>query len=117
MNWCQPHWDQLRQAIYDRGMAHMVPQGGENAAKQMTEEIKGKDDSTGFDPLMRAWGMINGRYMEIMGFTLECPPCLLVQHETACTNKECSAKVDEWIDGCTNSILQYAKSLGLVKVS
>ena len=33
--WCQPHWDSLREAIFARGMKHLVPQDGEAAASRL----------------------------------------------------------------------------------
>jgi hypothetical protein len=114
MNWCKPHWDQLRQAIKDKGLDKFGAQTGEAAAKQMADELEGREHA--FDPLMASWNHLNaymaeslkrqGRGMELL--QLRCPMCILVEDGQP-------ELVDRWINGCTDDALSYAIKKGLIK--
>ena len=116
MNWCQPHWDLLRQAIIDRGLDGLGTQTGKEATEQMQAELDGDDET--FDPLMGSYWRINtkmteslvslGRGQEVL--ELKCPLCILVEDGQPET-------VKDWIDGVTDSAKIYAIEQGLVKAS
>lgn len=116
MNWCQSHWDLLRQAVIDRGMDHLRAQTQEEATAGMTAELEGDEEK--FDPLMGSYWRINskmneslkslGRTAEIL--QLKCPLCILVfdgQPE----------KVDDWVNGVTDDAKTYAIEQGLMKAN
>jgi hypothetical protein len=64
---------------------------------------------------MRAWSMINTRIMENGGFLFDCALCTVQRHHDTCTQPDCSAEEPQaYIDGCTDSLLAYARDLGLV---
>lgn len=107
MNWCQPHWNKLRAAIDARGLSKFVPDA-EGAKRNIEAEIAGEEPD--FDPLLGSWAAING-YMAkspgLRGRILMCPCCILEQDGQP-------ELVDNWINGCTDSALEYAVSKGLV---
>lgn len=115
MNWCQPHWDRLRQALKDKGLDAFGAQDGKQAAQQMVAEIEGREHA--FDPLMGSWNHLNaamaeslkkqGRAMELL--QLRCPMCILVDDGQP-------ELVENWIEGCTSEALKYALDNGLIKV-
>ena len=116
MPWCQPHWDALREAVEDRGLGPWMSKGGEDAMLQSVREIEGTQaDAQGFDPLLRAWSMINSRILEWSGELWSCPLCTVQRHSDTCKQPGCSVDPPQaYIDGCTDSLLAYARDLGLV---
>lgn len=115
--WCQPHWDELRVAIEQRGMMRLVAPDGAAAAAQMADELRSGQarDVEGFDPLMRAWSMINGRALEHGSGLMGCPLCFVQRHHDECQQPDCLKSLPaEWIAGCTDSIRNYAAELGLL---
>ncbi|SRR6266436_1902283 len=116
--WCQPHWDLLRAAIEQRGLNHLVSQGGVAAAMRVVDELKmgAARDVEGFDPLMRAWSMIGSRALEMGCGIAECPLCGVQNHHDQCNQPDCAKPLpQEWIDGCADSLRDYANQLGLAK--
>lgn len=111
MNWCKPHWQQLRDAIEAKGLSGFGAKTGEQAARNLATELEGAP----FDPLMGCWSRINstmaeslnnlGRGQELL--QLPCPLCVLVKDGQP-------ELVARWIDGCTDNALKYAKEQGLV---
>ncbi len=116
MKWCHPHWDVLRTTIMQKGMGHFIGKSGQAAALELATALGGENrDALGFDPLMRAWSMINGRGIE-MGLTLVgCPLCQLDAHQRECTTPGCQAPSGAAvIEGCTDSLRAYMRGLGLI---
>lgn len=109
MNWCKPHWEQLRQKLKDKGLDGFGAKTGEAAADHLAKEIKG--DKAEFDPLLGCWARINAAMLEspgCRGRIMQCPLCILVddgQPET----------VENWLDGCTQNALDYAFEQGLIQ--
>lgn len=65
MNLCQDHWTRLRAKIEDRGLMHLVPDGGELAAAMMADQIEREEPTVlNFDPLMTAWSGVGGNAMQ-----------------------------------------------------
>jgi hypothetical protein len=117
LDWCQPHWDLLREAIEARGLGPWISKGGEAAAKEFAREAQGGSDEHGFDPLMRAYGMISSRVTEMSGNIFDCPLCQVQSHVDTCTNPNCAVPkgaVDEMVGGCVDSLLEYAQVVGMV---
>lgn len=66
MRFCEDHWTRLREAIEERGLGHLIAQGGELAAAQFADQLKrvaeGEPETTAvnYDPLMAShWAIIN----------------------------------------------------------
>ena len=114
--WCQAHWDELRQAIEARGLRPWVNTDGSGAARQAERELAGTaDDTRGYDPLLRAWSMIGQRVLESGGSLWACPLCEVQLHHDTCTQPGCARGLPaEWIAGCTDSLLDHFRELGLL---
>lgn len=116
MNWCQPHWDHLRQAISDRGLDGFIAESGEEAAANLKAQLDGEGES--FDPLMGSWTRINSEMFaalskmdrEAEALQFPCPMCILV-------NDGQPELVDDWINSVTDSAKLYAIEQGLVKAN
>lgn len=65
MQFCNPHWKQLRTAIEDKGMFHLVSKSGIQAVGRLVKEAKGQ--AVAPDPLMEAHNMILSRSLECLG--------------------------------------------------
>jgi hypothetical protein len=66
VRFCEDHWERLRVAIEDRGLAHLIAPDGAVAAEQMADQLKraaaGEEPGTAvnYDPLMAAhWAIAN----------------------------------------------------------
>lgn len=65
MNICQEHWDALRAKIIERGLEHLIAQGGASAAEKMKEMVEGEAATKeNFEPLIDAWGNLGSNVME-----------------------------------------------------
>lgn len=114
MNWCKPHWQQLREALKAKGLDGFGAQTGEEAAAEIASQLEGNEES--FDPLLGCWSRVNaamaesltslGRGHEIL--QLRCPLCILVDDGQPHT-------VANWIDGVTEEARMYAVHQGLIK--
>lgn len=109
MKICQPHWDELRRAIRDRGLEQYVSKDGADAAARLVRSMEEKQSKANFDPLMAAHTAILSNALRIGGLYilapaegggLRCPICHL--------------KRPEWIDYAANDQLMTARELGLV---
>jgi hypothetical protein len=107
MNWCQPHWDQLRAAIKERGLDGFGAQNGQQAIQDAAAQIEGKP--TDFDPLMGCFWQINSQMLRDVGLRAieRCPLCILVEDGQP-------HLVGNWLKGVTDSALEYALKEGLI---
>lgn len=123
MKFCQPHWDELRAGIDERGLSQLIARDGKAAAERMTAEVKGTATDATFDPLMAAhWAIVN-RAME-RGWrgpfdpAVLCPLCFVQDHYDTCQQPNCVKSLpSEWITGCADWILATCREKGLVAVS
>lgn len=118
LDWCKPHWLALREAVKSRGMERLISKGGEAAARQAADELRvgNARDSEGFDPLLRAWGMINSQGLKMGMGLVECPLCFVQRHHDACKQPNCAKPLPEdWISGVTDSLRAYAVELKLIE--
>ena len=58
MEFCQPHWNALRQAINKRGLSTLVSEGGEQAALKVRRQVEEGVTLDTYDPLMGAHNAI-----------------------------------------------------------
>ena len=110
MRFCQPHWDSLRAAIDERGLASLVAESGEQAAKNIAREVEEGSTLDNYDPLMAAHFAIWNNAMTVAQRTYvadplammvddpahpewQCPVCYLnwlhEEHDAHCTTAEC----------------------------
>lgn len=105
MNWCKPHWNNLREKIEAKGLTKFVSENASIAARSLTE----KPSKENFDPLMESWARINFQMLNspgLRGRVFDCPLCILVSDRQP-------EMVEKWLEGCTNEVLDYARELGL----
>ena len=114
--WCQPHWDMLRQAVFSKGMGHLVPKDGKAAARMLEDELTFRD-AEGFDPLMRGYWMISGRVLDNSGNPFECPLCQVQRHHDTCKDPECrnNSNAQMAVNNCTDALRDYAQEKGLLQ--
>lgn len=131
--WCQAHWDMLREEVNAQGMGDMVSANGEIAAMRTVSELKGEADTKEmFDPLMRAFWMIENRLLEGLGAAVlhpdfGCPLCRIRESRTddgvcKCPNPGCPNRTpgsvpdpETWIkgpDSAVTSLKQYVEKMG-----
>lgn len=125
MQFCQPCYDKLREAIKARGMWPLV--GSDETLKekisQEVDHIQGgppPDARRTFDPLYQACMAIYGRAIQMGGLYLMtgdyCPLCEL--DKNAPLDAEIPAGYtthgDAWIGGCCDAQLAGARELGLM---
>ena len=122
MRFCEQHWRDLKQAIDDRGMVHLVSKDGQTAIETLLEA---PNDVKSFDPLLIATMEIYGTALRYGGAYLAiakedgtryCPLCELVVHKAEEAKKERNIDniAKHWIDGCTDFVLKEARELGLM---
>lgn len=105
MNWCQPHYDKLKDAIKERGLWNLVGNGAQDAK----DAIEGKR----FDPLLWSWASINSFMLQSPGLNgriLTCPFCILVDDGQP-------ELVDKWLAGCLDDCYKAAIESGAIKHS
>lgn len=114
MKMCIPHWEELKKAVEDRRMGHLISKSGEELFEGIKEQIDGNPTAP-YDPLMDACMMIYSAGLEAGGLYLMgakedgteyCPLCELKEH---------GGDPQEWINGCTDAILKQCKEKGLVQ--
>lgn len=113
MRMCMGHWTELRQAINDRGLSHLVSQNGQEAAKRMANLSNGSTDPKDFDPLLAAHMAITSYYISHTGLdhineSDVCPVC------HASENADGNNLAENWISGAADDVFAVAKSKGLV---
>jgi len=111
MRFCLPHWEQLKQALKDAGMSHLITNGGEQLAEKLKRESEGQ--AVVPDPLFEAHNMMLERAMNHLGpyimFQKEdgtdyCPLCEV--NEKLMPHPETKLKcADSWI----STIVPYLK--------
>lgn len=135
MKFCQEHWQQLRQKIDDRGLAHLVPKNGAVATQQMQSQLRERAvTKENFDPLMGAHWAIASNAMQVLqragvdplylmmepapGRT-DCPLCELNRiHKEGCREEKCTLDkergYDFFLDLAADEQLARAREIGLV---
>lgn len=66
MRFCQDHWDRLRAAIEERGLAHLIAPDGDTAAAMVASELERGQQPTNYDPLMAAHWAIASNVMDLI---------------------------------------------------
>lgn len=115
MKFCPDHWAALRQKIDERGMTHLIPEGGQLAVARQKDQIMQQEVTrTNFDPLMGAHWAIFGntmKFLENAGYDPlylfgqpsegrnDCPVCELnYLHRETCTNPQCGLDKERGYD-------------------
>lgn len=121
MKMCQPHWDQIREAIRVRGLSHLGASSGIEALERLNDELAGRATPDTYDPLMDANNMIWSKALEFGGLYLMgqkddgsqyCPLCEVDIHTPA--REDGRPEAQHWIEGCTDTILRHCREISLV---
>lgn len=116
MQFCTTHWQALRQAVECRGMSHLVAKDGAAAIQDVAAQFNGTDTLANWDPLMAAHWAIGNRVLQAVGLRLiverECPLCVVERSGVQQTSNAGAAQ--QWVDGCMDSMLAYARQNKLV---
>lgn len=112
MNFCKPHWDRLRSAIFAKGLGDFVAQDGQEAIRRSVAQLENPDvvRLEDFDPLMAANNMIFSLALKARGLALmqpdpetgkpPCPLCVVA-----------GPKDQGWIDGATAEVAKMVCEL------
>lgn len=127
MRFCQDHWDRLRAAIEQRGIGHLIAQGGERAAANLKSEIEAGASIVNFDPLMGAHNAIVSNALSNMPpqaamamMTVDepreaaCPLCVLNANAPGQPHPNA---FDEWIDLAADDAKSRADELVAAEAS
>jgi hypothetical protein len=111
MQFCMPHWGELKKAVDDAGMGHLVHKTGEELFTQVVEpELEGEKPA--FDPLLSCNMMIMSNALQIGGMyimfpkpdgTPHCPVCEADAHEYT-----------GWIQSAVDSCKEHCIKEGLI---
>jgi hypothetical protein len=128
MKICIPHWNQLREAVDDAGLGHLV-KGADNA-KVLIEKgidqfkfgVREPESPSTFDPLWNCNFAIWNNAIDMGGLYLMgsddsgnpyCPICEAIAN---CPKDLPQSTADWWIDSAVKEQYQKAMDLGLIKV-
>lgn len=120
MKICDSHWQQLRQAITDRGLAGFISKDGEHATENMVAQLQGTNTKENYDPLMSATFAIWGNALEAFGVEIvhedaPCPLCVLDKHAAECTDVNCNKQTGtDWIGFAADGQVEVATEMGLL---
>lgn len=112
MKICQFHWDELRQALKDRGLDHLGAKNAQEAIVAMATDLEGRGAENEYDPLMSCNWMIMSQGLEMCGLSLiglredgtpHCPIC-----------EAGRSWMRSWIDGPADAALEECKVRGLL---
>lgn len=113
MKLCQNHWNALKEAIENRGLAPLVSKAA--TAQRMMENMKGDTTKENYNPLMAANFAIWSNGLQAFGLSLLatdniCPLCLLDLHAKDCHDPNCKNKETsvDWIGHVADAQLEYA---------
>lgn len=124
MKFCQPHWNELRKALADKGMGELGAKSGADAIERVKEELEGTATDVTFDPLMACNWQIVQKVCERLPYVLiemkpdgehYCPLCEAEVH-THPSAPTCAhpGLATDWIKGCTDAMLEHCREKGLV---
>ncbi len=106
MKFCQPHWEQLKNAIKVRGLFDFVSSSGMEA---VTKTSADQSKAENFEPLMGSHNMIVANALQAGGLymmgtkedgTPYCPVCEAEKHGHT-----------GWIDKAADAALEHSKTL------
>ena len=109
MKFCDPHWVTLRTAIEIRGLMRLVAKEGATAAENIHAELQGED----YDPLMNAYWMLTNQALKMGGLYLMHVDEQGIHYCPLCEVDKNGGNAEEWISGCTDSILKHCRENGL----
>lgn len=127
MQFCDSHWDRLRQAVADAGLSVLISEDREQATLKLMSELQEGTTIDNYDPLMGASLSILLNTVQLLGTAAllipsgypECPLCLLSRvHDEVCKGPPCTLPrngdaYEHWIDRAVTDEIETWKSLKL----
>ena len=103
MEFCQAHWDMLRENVKKEGLSDWVAPDAQTSMLQMRDEIERSEHTkANYDPLMNCHNMILSRTLEMVGLycmteEFGCPICFFNTKRTddgrcKCDDPNCRAQ-------------------------
>ena len=131
MQFCKRHWADMRMAVDDRALTHLVAAGGKKLLEKTKIELEqGETTAESFDPLMSMHWAIAGNIMDALGQNVNpsaalsvlgevCPLCHINQlHRDSCTDPRCTLDKEngyDWmVERAADDALARARELKLV---
>jgi len=120
MKLCQACWDELKNAIEERGLMKFVAKDGAHAAEILTKQLADNKAERPFEPLMAAnfaiWQVSLQNFgLEMMAEDAPCPLCFKTELESTCTDPECHKQTGhDWIRFAADEQMEVARSRGLI---
>lgn len=117
MKTCTKHWEELKQAIRDRGLEHLVSKNGAECAERFRKMHGGDTDPKLYDPLFDSHMMIMANAASAAPYLLEkenaelCCLCELDAHKA-----EMGEGASDWIRNSTDGALGHCRANGLTHV-
>lgn len=109
MQFCQPHWEELKAAIDQRGLSQFIARSGEEAIEHTVRELQGQDTVVDFEPLLMANNMLWNLSMNVIGLEM-----MAVNEQGAHRCPVCELKNFDYITAAANGVLADAKTRGLI---
>lgn len=132
MQFCQSHWDMLRQNIIDEGIGDWIAGSGETLIAQLKDQAaQGEHTRTNYDPLMNCHNMIMSRALDLVGLYVMapefgCPICYFNSWRTEdgrciCKDPNCNAKepgtipnIETWLEETPKACKEYMIEQGWI---
>jgi hypothetical protein len=114
MRFCGNHWQQLQDAIAERGLSSLVADSGEQAVRNMASEIKEGSTIDNFDPLMGAHNFIWSGAMSIASTRYNANPLMMMAEDPEHPEWQCPICFLNWLHAehdkvCTKEGCDYPK--------
>lgn len=121
MNFCQTHWDLLREKVAAAGLNALVADNGVEVAERMQRQLQGEVTTlSNYDPLMSAMFALTNHAFSNLGpantrrVLLEghCPVCIANHvHELNCQEEGCQLKFERFFDNAVVDEVERSKVL------
>jgi len=116
MKLCQNHWDELVQAIKDRGLSKLNSTTSKEAMRRMVDSVGEQAiTASNFDPLINANMAIWSNSIEVVGLEIlqleGCPVCFLIEN-CGCGSDDCEYR--KWVGYAADDQVVEAKKHGFV---
>src|SRR6266496_1701736 len=98
MQFCQAHWDKMRESVKSHGMESLVSDSGIEVLEKIKQQFQGVDSISTYDPLMDMHWAILGNLPPYLSFKEGCPLCNANKdHAESCTGPPCKITDFEWM--------------------
>lgn len=125
MKFCGPHWERLKRALADRGLAPFIATTSADLGRRLQADLEGgAAPAVTFEPLMGAHNAILENTLRVAGLEPMapkadggewCPVCYLMTCQ--CGDPECPKRFEGWIERAADDMLAEARRLNLVSVN